>query len=133
MSSIQFFSTLINQFASGLSSSSYLPGKIRLIIIEFSNKKKLRIIERAYIYIYIYVCICIWFLIFFLFFIFENVYGFLLNFHINFQVNKDEVGVLFHKIKKKKEKKWVSSPLTPGKYRSNDVRKDEEALQTHYR
>ena len=70
------------------------------------------------------------------FFFFENVYGFLLNFHINFQVNKDEVGVLFHKKKRKrkrkKEKKWVSSPLTPGKYRSNDVRKDEEALQTPY-
>ena len=122
MSSIQFFSTLINQFASGLSSSSYLPGKIRLIIIEFSNKKNLELLK-GHIYIHMYVYVYGFF-----FFFFENVYGFLLNFHINFQVNKDEVGVLFHKIKKKKEKKWVSSPLTPGKYRSKDVGKDEDAL-----
>jgi len=68
-----FFSTSINKFASGLPSSRYLPGKIRLRIIE--------------------------------------IYGFLFNFLINFQVilflsikrerkvipivcvNKDEVGV----------------------------------------
>ena len=54
---------------------------------------------------------------------------FLLNFHINFQVYKDEVGAFQ---KKKKKTKWVSSPLTPGKYGSNDVGKDEEALQTDY-
>ena len=98
-----FSSTSINQFASGLPSSRYLPGKIRLRIIE--------------------------------------IYGFLFNFLINFQV------ILFLSIKRRKKgnccsqapyvsikMKWVSAPLSqPRKYRSNEVGIDKEALQTDCR